>query len=470
MTQPPAKAPTPPPRRLETLVGRIEPYWQRGEQYVRAQLVWNNLYRATSYLRSALWIVPFLAILLVLALAPVIRWLDGAIGWRLTGLSVAGATSLFQSVITLTLSFMVFTFGSLLVAIQIASGQLTPRIIATTLLRDNVVKYSVGLFVFTLIFAVTALDRLGEKAHELVTLMTALLGIACMATFLFLIDYAARLLRPVSILARVADEGLSVIQSVYPAPTTGSRDVGSEAPVPDGPRRMVTHHGTSRIALAVDLNTLVREAVYTDGIIEFVPHVGDFVARDEPLFVLHGGAVAIDDTRLRTTVAFGSERTMEQDPLFAFRIMVDIGLKALSPAINDPTTAVLALDQIHRLLRTVGKRRLRGETILDDHGRVRVIYRTPNWEDFVHLSCHEIRMCGANSVQIARRMRAMLDNLVASLPPHRHPALEQEGRRLAASIEALYRLPDDLALARIPDSQGLGGSSGSRPTIVAPTP
>jgi uncharacterized membrane protein len=168
---------------------------------------------------------------------------------------------------------------------------------------------------------------------------------------------------------------------------------------------------------------------------------------------------AIDDRTLRATVALGPERTMEQDPLFSFRILVDIALKALSPAINDPTTAVLALDQIHRLLRAVGKRLLRGETIRDDKGDLRVIHRTPNWEDFVHIACTEIRSCGIGSVQIARRLRAMLDNLVTSLPPHRRQALDEERRRLARMLDAHYEIPEDLALARLPDSQGLGVSS-----------
>ena len=110
-------------------------------------------------------------------------------------------------------------------------------------------------------------------------------------------------------------------------------------------------------------------------------------------------------------MAFGPERTLEQDPMFAFRIIVDIALKALSPAINDPTTAVVALDQVHRLLRLVGQRKLRGEVILDDSGQPRVIFRTPNWEHYVQIACSEIRACGANNLQVARRMRAMLENL-----------------------------------------------------------
>ena len=339
------------PNRTEgasTTTARARVRWRRFRRRVRDKLTWSRLYRTTSYLKSALWTVPIIAIIIELLIAPILHALDAWLGWRLAGLEVAGAQALYQTVITLTLSFLVFTFGSLLVAIQIAGGQLTPRIIATTLLRDNVVRYSVGLLA-------------AARRH--------------------------------------------------------------------------------------------------DGAIEFLPQVGDFVATDEPLFTLYGGAVAIDDQVLRTTVAFGPERTLEQDPMFAFRILVDIALKALSPAINDPTTGVLAIDQVHRLLRVLGGRKLRGEVIPDAIGRPRVIFRTPNWEDFVHIACSEIRACGANNVQIARRLRAMLENLVRTLPEHRHPALRQELDKLDRTIRALYSLPEDLALAGVPDPQGLGGSA-----------
>ena len=103
------------------------------------------------------------------------HWMTGCVGTSAAS-QPAGATALYQTVITLTLSFLVFTFGQLLVAIQIAGGQLTPRIIATILLRNNVVRYSVGLFVFTLVFAVGALNRQEEAVHELVATVTATIG------------------------------------------------------------------------------------------------------------------------------------------------------------------------------------------------------------------------------------------------------------------------------------------------------
>ncbi len=444
---------TPPPRAGRKSNG----FRDRWAQRVERAFVWNKIYRATSYLRSALWTIPLLSILAVLVIAPVLRVVDPWLKWRLSGLSVSGAQALYQTTITLTLSFVVFTFGSLLVAIQVAGVNLTPRIIATTLLRDNVVRGSVGLFVFTLVFAVMALNRLDQTVYEIVSTMTALLAIACMATFLFLIDYAARLLRPVSVLARVGDDGVGVLRAVYPDAVTAEAEAESTFVPDQARRRVVLHGGTSAIVLAVDLETLVADASRADGVVEFLPQVGDFVATGEPLFELYGGAVSITDRRLQGRVAFGSERTMEQDPLFAFRIIADVALKALSPAINDPTTGVLALDQLNRLLRVVGRRQLRSATIEDRAGTPRLIYRTPDWEDFVNVSCTEIRGCGAGNVQIARRMRAMLDNLVATLPAHRHAALDAERRRLDLAIAGAYAIADDRELAAIPDAQGLGG-------------
>src|SRR5215472_13269660 len=101
------------------------------------------------------------------------------------------------------------------------------------------------------------------------------------------------------------------------------------------------------------------------------------------------------------------------------------GYKAAA-AINDPTTAVIAIDQLHRLLRSAGNRNLRTDELLDRTGELRVISRTPNWEDFVHLAFTEIRSCGANNMQIARRLRAMIENLIETLPKHRHAALIEQ--------------------------------------------
>jgi uncharacterized membrane protein len=424
----------------------------------------TQFYHLRYSLRSSLWTVPIIAIPFAMFATRLAHWLDGRIQWSFLGFGVKGAEALLGATATATLSFLVFTFGSLLVALQVASGQLTPRIIATTLLRNNVVRYTVGLFIFTFLFALGVQNRLESKVYQLPLIIAAILALLCFAAFLYLIDYAARLLRPISILTQVGNVGLAVIESVYPDLSRGSGIPPGQRYKLDPPQRVISHHGTSGIILAANLDRLRVAAEKTNGVIELVPQVGDFVAVDEPLFNLYGGARGVDDDILRTAIAFGSERTMEQDPTFAFRIVIDIALKALSPAINDPTTAVLAIDQLHRMLRSVGRRNLRTDEILDASGQLRVIFRTPNWEDFVHLAFSEIRACGANNLQIVRRLRAMIENLNETLPAHRQDELKHQLSLLDREAKRLFRYPEELALAGVADSQGLGGHSGRSDT------
>ena len=211
------------------------------------------------------------------------------------------------------------------------------------------------------------------------------------------------------------------------------------------------------VVLAFDIEGLVSLAQRADCVIEMVPQVGDFVAAGDPLFRIFQGGATLPADALQQSVALGQERTLEQDPTFAFRIMVDIASKGLSPAINDPTTAVLAIDQIQHLLRNVGHRRLDDERVRDAAGRLRLIYRTPDWDDFVRLAVTEIRHFGGESIQVARRLRAMLDNLIQTLPEQRAPLLRQELNLLHRTAERLFAEPEDRALADVSDFQGVGG-------------
>jgi uncharacterized membrane protein len=151
---------------------------------------WRQFYRVRHSLRSSLWTVPIIAIPFAMFATRLAHWLDARIQWRFLGFGVKGAEALLQATATATLSFLVFTFGSLLVALQVASGQLTPRIIATTLLRNNVVRYTVGLFIFTFLFILGVQNRLESKVYQLPLIIAAVLALLCFAAFLYLIDYA----------------------------------------------------------------------------------------------------------------------------------------------------------------------------------------------------------------------------------------------------------------------------------------
>src|SRR5262249_12509932 len=153
----------------------------------------------------------------------------------------------------------------------------------------------------------------------------------------------------------------------------------------------VLHEGAPGTVLAYDATGLVKLAARHDLVLELVPRVGQFVPAGAPLFRVTGDHAA--PTRaLNGAVAFGPERTIQQDPAFAFRILVDIASKALSAAINDPTTAVTAIDQLQNLLGQLGLRQLANSGYRDRAGTVRLLVRTPDWEDFVRLAVTEVRL------------------------------------------------------------------------------
>ena len=156
---------------------------------------WSRLYGFKNYLKSSLWLVPFVAIPLELVSTRFLHRLDAWLGWNFVGLHANWRAGIARSLRNNNSLLRCIHFRSLLVAIQVASAQLTPRLIATTLLRDRVVKYTVGLFIFTLMFALSAQNLMESKVHQLVMLLATLLGVFALAAFFYLIDYASRLLR-----------------------------------------------------------------------------------------------------------------------------------------------------------------------------------------------------------------------------------------------------------------------------------
>jgi uncharacterized membrane protein len=416
---------------------------------------WLQRYRIRAFVASSLWIVPVLGMALALGLAPVLRRLDAETHWTLLHFAPEGARAVMGGLVASVFTFVVFVFSILLVAVQIASANLTPRVIAG-LLAHRPVRVCLGVMVFAFVYGLAVLGRVEDTVPQLPVAVVVFSSLASIVTFLYLIDHFAKALRPVSVLTIVAREGAHVIEAIYPRPLT--EGVPHEArPADERPPRQVVRCPSGGVVLAFDTEGLVAAARKADCTIELVPQVGDFVAKGDPLFSVRGGARSLDEANLFHAVALGAERTMEQDPAFPFRIIVDIASKALSPAINDPTTAVLALDQIHHLLRSLGGRRLDTGLVYDRDKSLRLVYRTPDWEDFVSLAVVEIRHFGASSMQVARRLRALLEDLIHAVPAERRPPLEAELRRLQRAAERAFSDPDDRAQAEKGDSQGLGG-------------
>ena len=419
-------------------------------------MTWLQRHRTRLYLRNSLWVLPTLSIVAALVAIRVTVRIDWALGWR-SNMSPDTARIIISTFAASTFTLVVLVSSAILLAIQLASAQLTPRIIAT-IYRSPYGKVAFSVFVFTFTFCVAALVRVEQTVPLLTTYVAAYGFLMNLALFIFFIDSLGKTLRPSAALRVIGLAGREVIQSVYPSLL--SRD----SQLPPGPK--IGRNGDPRVVLnredgaviAFDKTGLISKAIKFKCVIELVPQVGDFIAAGDPLFRIHGRGDNLTDRGLCDSVAMGHERTLEQDPMFAFRIIVDIGSKALSPAINDPTTAVLAIDQIHHLLRDVGKRFLGEGHETDNGGELRLVYRTPNWEDFVQLGTTEIRQFGRDSIQVQRRLRAMLEDLVATLPAQRHAILYKELALLGTSLKRAFPDLDDQALAESGDLQGIGGS------------
>lgn len=420
---------------------------------------WLQRFRIRHYIRNSIWILPLLGMIAALLAVRVLHYAEMRAGWQMD-ISKETARAVMGSMSSSLFTLVVFVSSAVLVAVQLTSAQLTPRIIAF-IYRNMVRKLSLTFFVFTFTFSISVMVRVEDSVPLLTVYMAAYGFMISIGLFLFMIDYVGKGLKPSVALRGVAVEGREVIRRIYPRSFIAER--GRPPDNFDSPEMQPTRVIANRIdgvLLDFDMKGLAELAERADCLINLVPQVGDFVAREDPLFRIYRGGEELSEDDLHKSVAFGLERTMEQDPTFVFRIIVDVASKGLSPGINDPTTAVIAVDQLHHLLRDVGNRRMDEGIVRDAAGRLRLVYRTPNWEDYVQLAVTEIRHYGCESIQIARRLRAMLENLMQTLPEERAPLLQQELNLLRRSTERFFPEPEDKALADMSDSQGVGGRYG----------
>ena len=418
---------------------------------------WIQRYKLRNYLRTSIWILPVLGMVAALVTVNCLNWIEQQAGWQ-SSLDPAAALALFGTLAGSMLTFIVFLSSSLLLVVQLASAQLSPRIIGVVF-RDRVTRFALTLFAFTFTFTLAVLVRIHASVPGITAHVAAYLCLLCVGVFLFLIDHVGRTLRPSGALRAVARLGHEVIESVYPRHLSGEPDARHRPDdTPGGEPAATIPSPKDGVLLAFDPEGLVALAREAACVVELVPQVGDFVAAGSPLFRVWGGRGGPSPSAACQSVALGQERTLEQDPAFVFRIVVDIASKALSAAINDPTTAVLAIDRIHHLLRSVGGRHLDEGLAHDRSGALRLVYRTPDWEDFVRLAVTEIRQFGGTSIQVVRRLHAMLENLTEVLPLERTALLRAELTRLHRSAARCFPEPEDRAQAEVSDLQGVGGS------------
>jgi uncharacterized membrane protein len=375
-----------------------------------------------------------------------------------SAMSVPSATAIYAAIASGMIALTGIVFSLTFVMVQFSATAYSPRLVLW-IARDPVMSHALGTFTATFLYATAALagiDRKGSgKVPFVSTWVVVALLVASVGMFISLI-HRIGLLQVNRMLIFTGDQGRRVITTMYPSVKSvaaGNESVDFHA-LPRA--QTLIHRGRPRSIQAIDAPTLVDLAKSSDGVIEMVVAVGDTIVELTPLLHVFGAPQPINERELRNGIEFGGERTFEQDPKYAIRLLVDIAIKALSPAINDPTTAVQALDQIEDLLLRLGLRHLEIGAFRDRNGKLRLVVPFPAWEDFLRLAFDEILSYGANSVQVMRRMNALVSDLIPAVPEERRPALRHWDVRFKASIARSFADGEQRLEASKEDRQGLG--------------
>jgi uncharacterized membrane protein len=391
-------------------------------------------------LRSSLWFLPALFVAAAIVEGLVLPELEERNGK--SGVSTFffqggpdGARVVLSMIAGSTLTLTVLVFSITIVALQLASSQFSPRVLRT-FLRDWYSQIALGVFAATFAYSMTVLrsvktDEPGVDAFvpRLSVSMAFVWVMVSLAVFVLYVNHTARGLRVVSVIGKIGDETrrtihreMPLVPSPHPTATTTAIEGDTH----------VTTSSRGGVLCSVDVSRLTAIARRHGVVIEVVPQVGDFVPSGAPLFMVRGSEVP--SQQLSTTAELGLERTMVQDLRFGFRQLVDIAERALSPAVNDPTTAVQAIDQLHDVLRILATRPWPTGEHADDGGSLRVVLRVPSWDALLHLAVDEIRTVGASSMQVDVRLRTMLKDLLEVTSGERRASVAAELALLEAGV------------------------------------
>jgi uncharacterized membrane protein len=421
---------------------------------------WALLFRAREYLKGSLWFYPLAGAILGPLLAVLTRQADTSVtvpqAWQYTP---STASTVLTTIVGATVGLTGFVVTVTVLAIQMATGTFSARYMRIWY-RDRLLKAVLAVLAGTLAFSFSLLRQVGSKQVPNIGVSVAgFLVVLSLVLFLLFFDRFIHRLRPVAVADLVGQMALRVITTVTEAAEidTGSAEIAAGDPV-----LMVASRRAGSIQ-AVNVRGLVTWASSHDHLLAMQAAVGDFVTTGQHLIAVFGdGAAPAKASRLQAMIALGAERTVEQDPAFAIRIMADIAVKALSAAINDPTTAVQALDHLGNVLRLLGATPLHGPlTFRDTEGTPRLLMPGRTWADYLTLAVTEIREYGSSSIQVVRRLRALLEDLQESVRPEHRPAVDAEIAKLDATIATSFAGSVDQDQARARDRQGIGGPAAS---------
>jgi uncharacterized membrane protein len=431
---------------------------------------------AGEWMRERFWVIP--AVLLVAGTGLAVLTAEGGALWHSLGGLPADASwgsGFLESIAGATLTFLGVVFTLTLVSLQLASSQLSPRVIRT-FVRSGITRVAFGTLLAAFAYSVTALvlshGRSGPATSRAVDVAAVLVAVS-LVVFLRYVASMMELLQVVDVISAVARETKAAVAASW-LPPPASRPAAAPARSASPallrlPERRGRRRPASGRVLGVDHARLAELARRRRCVIELTVRMGEFVPPGGVFAAVYqdGGPARgpvpaqepapareavpaghpVSAAEVAAAVNFGRGRTLYQDPAFGLRQLADIAAQALSPAVNQPTTAVLVIDSLEDVLLQIARSPRHSGCYTDRDGTVRLVKPLPGWEDCLDLAFTEITVYGATSPQVARRLLAAYATLEAAADPARRAGVtalrEELARQLASDGTAQQALRAD---------------------------
>lgn len=401
-------------------------------------------------LRSSLWFVPSLIVMGSVVLAFGMLAIDSTLPnewWKndasrlpaLLDVRLGGAMATLQAIGGSIITIAGVVFSITIAAMTLAAGQYTSRVLRNFIRsrpNQTVLGIFLGIFVYCLL-VMRSLSGISDNSHAppLTMLMSLVLAIVGIATLIFFIHHIAKSLQATNIVAAIAESALPSIDRHFPDRLEPSKEDDVGLSRPDGECRLMLRSHRNGYVTGIDFSDLVKIADACDALVRVYRGPGFFVTEGEGIAQIQSAEKLDEDVvdDLRDAWSFSAQRTLENDPGYGLRQLVDVALKALSPGINETTTGIMCINWIGVILVRMSGRRLPAQTISSDK-RVRVLTHSPRMGDFIGMGLDQIRQSGVGNVAVQQRLLEVLLTLVNSRGSH---ACKQPVLRQAEAIEAM---------------------------------
>ncbi len=427
---------------------------------LRAVTTAPRFFRARLWLVSQLWIVVLTLNMVALLFSFALPQIDELIGGQ-SPLLTSTVQSIFTALAGSMITFTGIVFSAMFIAAQIQTSSYSPRL-ANQLRSDPIIMGTLVLSTATAAYSLGALASVGQRdessAAPLFTVFFGLLlAVATLAWFAALVQRAFEKIQIGGILRALSMQAWRAIDDVHP-----SVKAGCAMPTPTLPTGCSVSEiellGAPGVIAAMDRGALIKLADVTGGFVEVLPQIGEYVSSRLGAVRIYDGKHEPARKQVAKVFVLSRQRTVRQDPAFALRILVDIAIRALSPAINDPTTSVQTIDRIESILVRLYERHPGPTYVVDSTGTPRALIHAPTWIEYFELGTTEIRIYGEHAVQVHRRMRAMLNHVKEIVDPETRVRVELELGLLEQESLNAFDNPHDEELAREADRLGIGGA------------